>query len=187
MDIEKEKILLAEIKSKPEKFGVLYDEYYDTIFSYIFRRLSDYDLARDIASETFLKAYLKIHAFEWRGISVIFWFYRIATNEINLYFRNNKYVSQSLENAINKNAFDFTDLKIEEQERERIEDELKQHEEFMAILARLKLLKVSYQEVIALKYFEQKSIKEIAIILDKKEGTIKSLLSRGIEKLKNIL
>jgi RNA polymerase sigma-70 factor (ECF subfamily) len=41
--------------------------------------------------------------------------------------------------------------------------------------------------VVALKYFEGKSIKEIAEILGTKEGTVKSLLSRGIEKLKYLV
>ena len=44
---------------------------------------------------------------------------------------------------------------------------------------------VKYQEVIALKYFEEKSIKEISEILGKKEGTIKSLISRGLQKLRD--
>jgi RNA polymerase sigma-70 factor, ECF subfamily len=48
----------------------------------------------------------------------------------------------------------------------------------------LKKLNVKYQEVISLRYFEKKAILEIAEILDKKEGTVKSLLSRGLEKLK---
>jgi RNA polymerase sigma-70 factor (ECF subfamily) len=48
----------------------------------------------------------------------------------------------------------------------------------------LKELNIKYQEVISLRYFEQRSVKEIAVILDKKEGTVKSLLSRGITKLK---
>jgi RNA polymerase sigma-70 factor (ECF subfamily) len=38
-----------------------------------------------------------------------------------------------------------------------------------------------------LRYFERKSVKEIAEILIKKEGTVKSLLSRGIKKLKDLL
>ena len=54
----------------------------------------------------------------------------------------------------------------------------------MAINESIRKLDIKYQDVIALRFFEHKSIKEIAIILDKKEGTIKSLLSRGIEKLK---
>jgi RNA polymerase sigma-70 factor (ECF subfamily) len=38
--------------------------------------------------------------------------------------------------------------------------------------------------VISLKYFEGKDNKEIAEILRIKEGTLKSLLSRGLEKLR---
>jgi len=38
--------------------------------------------------------------------------------------------------------------------------------------------------VISLKYFEKLKIKEISVVLNKKEGTIKSLLSRGILYLK---
>ena len=45
-------------------------------------------------------------------------------------------------------------------------------------------LSIPYQEVIALRYFEGKNNKEIAEILDIKEGTIKSLLSRGLERLR---
>jgi RNA polymerase sigma-70 factor, ECF subfamily len=41
-----------------------------------------------------------------------------------------------------------------------------------------------YQEVIALKFFERKKIQEMVKILGKKEGTIKSLLHRGVEKLR---
>jgi RNA polymerase sigma-70 factor (ECF subfamily) len=37
---------------------------------------------------------------------------------------------------------------------------------------------------LSLKYFEKKSIIEVAEILNKKEGTVKSLLSRGTEKLR---
>jgi RNA polymerase sigma-70 factor (ECF subfamily) len=39
---------------------------------------------------------------------------------------------------------------------------------------------------LTLRFFESKSIKEISLILNKKEGTIKSLISRGIEKLKRL-
>jgi len=187
LETGREKILLAEIKSNPEKFGILYDEYYHSVFSYIFRRLGDYESARDIASETFLKAFLKIGSFEWRGVPIIFWLLRIATNEINLFFRKSKYVPQSFQFLINSHGVDMLDRVTEQQDKERIENEFKQYEDFLSIQLRLKQLPLNYQEVIALRYFEQKSIKEIAIILNKKEGTIKSLLSRGMEKLKNLM
>jgi len=38
-----------------------------------------------------------------------------------------------------------------------------------------------------LRFFEKKKIKEICEILGKKEGAVKSLLHRGLEKLKNLV
>jgi len=38
-----------------------------------------------------------------------------------------------------------------------------------------------------LRFFEKKKLKEISEILGKKEGTIKSLVHRGLEKLKNLI
>ena len=40
-----------------------------------------------------------------------------------------------------------------------------------------------YQEVIVFKYFEEMSIKDIAEITGKAEGTIKSLIHRGLKLL----
>ena len=66
-----------------------------------------------------------------------------------------------------------------------MEKELKDHHDFIEVQKHLKTLSTKYQEVIALRFFENKSIPEIAEILEKKEGTIKSLLSRGLEKIRN--
>ena len=57
----------------------------------------------------------------------------------------------------------------------------------MKIQEKISQLPIRYQEVITLRFFEKKKIKEIAEILGKKEGTIKSLLHRGLEKLKNLV
>ena len=51
----------------------------------------------------------------------------------------------------------------------------------------IKQLPQKYQDVLTLRYFADKKINEIAIILGKPEGTIKSLLHRGLEKLKRNL
>ncbi|SEN16608.1 RNA polymerase sigma-70 factor, ECF subfamily [Mucilaginibacter gossypiicola] len=72
-------------------------------------------------------------------------------------------------------------------EREMMEQELKAYDDYNRIRKNLLKLDVKYQEVISLRYFEQKTNTEISEILDKNEGTIKSLLSRGLEKLRNTL
>ena len=71
-----------------------------------------------------------------------------------------------------------------DEDRNDIETELQKHNQFVAVLKELKAIPVKYQEVIALRYFEGKSNKEIVEILNINEGTLKSLLSRGLEKLR---
>jgi RNA polymerase sigma-70 factor (ECF subfamily) len=64
------------------------------------------------------------------------------------------------------------------------QEKLKQYQDFLEIQEKIVRLPAKYQEVIALRFFEQKQINEIAEILGKKEGTIKSLLHRAVEKLR---
>ena len=66
-----------------------------------------------------------------------------------------------------------------------MEAELQKHGQFIIILKALKKLPNKYQEVISLKYFEGKKNKEIVEILNINEGTLKSLLSRGLEKIRD--
>jgi RNA polymerase sigma factor (sigma-70 family) len=48
----------------------------------------------------------------------------------------------------------------------------------------MRRLPAAYQDVLLLRFVEHKKISEIAQILDKKEGTVKSLLSRGLARLR---
>ena len=184
MTLEEEKHIIQLIKEDPKEFGIVFDSYYNQIFSYIYKRITDYDISRDIAAETFLKAFLNIKSFVWMDISISSWIYRIATNEINQHFRRNKKLNISLDALLDKNDFDILNSHEFIEERQTLERELELHEEFLKVQRCLTKLDIKYQEVLSLKYFEKKSIIEVAEILNKKEGTVKSLLSRGTEKLR---
>ena len=67
------------------------------------------------------------------------------------------------------------------------QEKLEKHQDFLKIQKEIVKLSIKYQEVITLRFFEKKKIKEIAKILDKKEGTVKSLLHRGLEKLRQTI
>lgn len=174
--------LLAKIKDNPAFFSELFDLYYKPIFGYIFRRIGDFDDTADIASETFLKAFTQITKFIYRGISIKIWLYRIATNEVNLHYRQQRKHTTLFEKGTLEHIDQFKESLLED--KKELETELLLHNQFLSVLQHLKTLPVKYQEVIALRYFEGKDNKEIAQILDIKEGTLKSLLSRGVEKLK---
>jgi len=179
-----EEKLLQEIGTGPEKFAEVYEAFYKNIFGYVFRRTTNYDASKDIAAETFLKAYTGIGKFRWRNISILHWLYRIATNEINKYFNSSKYLPESLNRIQEEYGVDITDYSNAETERILLEEDLQRHRDFVKINDLINKLDTKYQEVLALRFYEQKSIEEIAVILGKKTGTVKSLLSRGVDKLK---
>lgn len=177
-----EKDLLERIRQRPEHFSEIFKLYYKPIFGYVIRRTGSFDDTADIAADTFLKAFHNINNFRYTGISIKIWLYRIATNEVNLYFRHKHKQSSIFERVITEDQKIFNNYIAED--RKEIETELQRHEQFLAVLTELKTLPVKYQEVIALRYFEGRDNKEIAEILNINEGTLKSLLSRGLEKLR---
>ena len=180
-----EEQILKDIEDDPQKFREIYEAFHTKIFGYVFRRTTDYEAAQDITAEVFLKAYVNIGKFRWRNVSILYWLYKIATNELNKYFNSHKYSPQSLCRIQEEYGFNISDYSNAETDSIKLQEELEKHQEFVKINECIKKLSTKYQDVIALRFYEQKSIKEIAIILDKKEGTIKSILSRGIEKLKD--
>lgn len=182
-----EALLIEQCRTDDAAFGQIFDRWYKPVFGYLMRRTGNYDLAKDIAAETFLKAFLKINTFQRRGVSISAWLYRIAGNELNQYYRSSKYQPQSLQQLLENPQMEKLLHQETDDERETMEREIQAHESYNRIRQNLIKLDIKYQEVIALRYFEQKTNTEISEILDKNEGTVKSLLSRGLEKLRNML
>jgi len=179
MNLEEEKELVEKAKRDPEAFDQLYGQYYSKIFGYILKRVANFEIAQDITSETFFKALKNLWKFKWKNISFSFWLYRIASNEIANFFRKKKYrtiILEKIPEPISSHN-PLTEI-IEAQEK------LKEHKDFLILQEKISKLPIKYQEVITLRFFEKKKIKEIAEILGKREGTIKSLLHRGLEKLR---
>jgi len=187
MELSREKELIKKAKKNPEVFGKLYEQHYSKIFGYILKRTADLEIAQDITSETFFKALKKLWQFRWRNISFSAWLYRIANNEIANYFRKNKNYSTSLDKLLEEKRFKPVALHNPETEFLKAQEKLKKHQDFLEIQEKISQLPIKYQEVITLRFFEKKKIKEISEISGKREGTVKSLLHRGLKKLKGLL
>jgi RNA polymerase sigma-70 factor (ECF subfamily) len=183
MDLENQKEIIAKANKDPERFGELYDEYYSKILGYCLKRTANIQIAEDLTSEVFFKALNKLWQFRWRNISFSSWLYKIATNEINDYYKEKYRPSISLDYLQERIGYDVPTE--DNSQRDLIDKEIQNEKQlaYYKIIRYLKDLPIKYQEVITLKYFEYKKISEISEILGKKEGTIKSLLSRGIDML----
>ena len=181
MDLKQEALLIEQAKIDREAFGELYDSHYDQILNYVVRRTANIQVSQDITSEVFIKALHGIHKYRCNGVPFSAWLYRIASNEIADHYRNEKRQKDSQSELIK-----WSDNQTSSTEIEFIcaEEEMRRNHEYLLLHQQLTMLPLKYQEVITLRYFEKKQINEISEILGKKEGTVKSLLHRGLEKLR---
>jgi RNA polymerase sigma-70 factor (ECF subfamily) len=184
MDLEEERKLVQRAKTDQQAFGVIFDAYYPKIAQYVLHRVGEIEVAQDITSIVFFKAWHGLPKFEWRGKPFSAWLYRIANNETNTYFRQKKYRPVSLDALFEETGFEVPSEHDVEADFMKFQDMLALHQDFQLVQRLLLELPVKYQEVLALRFFEKQSIKDIAAITGKNINTVKSLLVRGTEKLR---
>lgn len=184
MNLQEESQLVAQAKKNPDAFGALFDHYHPKILAYLIHRTGNVALAQDLSSETFFKALTKLWQFQFRSISFSAWLYRIASNEMKMYFRGKR--SVSLDSLMESASFDAKDPSDIMDELKEAEEKLLQKKDFLDIQKKLLNLSFIDQTVITLRYLEEKEISEIAEIVGKREGTVRSILSRGLQKLREM-
>jgi len=80
--------LVKKAKTRdPEAFGMLYDEYVDQIFRYVYYKVGNLTESQDLTGQTFLKAFENINSYEMRDVAFSSWLYRIAHNLVVDFFR----------------------------------------------------------------------------------------------------
>lgn len=179
-DAARDSALVAKAKQSPEAFGLIFDIYYSKILSYALRRVGDAEAAQDITAEVFAKAFRAIKHYRSRGAPFASWLYRIAGNEVKMFYRRPRRHT-SLE-VLTEAGFDVKSEALEE--REQLQELVERDAQFAHAMAALRTLPMRYQEAIVLRYIEEKEIVEIAQILLCREGSVRSLLSRGLSKLR---
>ncbi len=185
MDKDAEKVMVEEARKDPAAFGRIFEAYYQKILSYSIYRTMNVEIARDITSETFFKALKNLWQFKWTLAPFSSWLYRIASNEIKMYFRHRKYEPKSMEEAIEENNMpELASRKDLEKEVMQAQEKLDENGDLAKVMRTLRELPEKYQEVIMFRFYGEMKIEEIAETLNKKKGTIKSILSRGMKMLK---
>lgn len=166
----------------------LYDTYQSQIFRYVLHRTGDVEVARDITAEVFFKAHNHRWRFKLTSVPVSAWLFRIAGNEVSSFQRKQKFRPVCLDAALENS--DTIPLSLRGDLREEIrqfQSEVERNATFIRVHQKLVALPNKYQEVIVLRYLEEKTIREIADILGKKEGTVRSLISRGMALLRRVV
>jgi RNA polymerase sigma-70 factor (ECF subfamily) len=166
--------LVELAKTRQDYFGELYERYFEQIYRFIFKRLGGLeDIAGDLTQQTFIKAMANLHRYEDRGYPFGSWLYRIAQNEVSMFFRNQKTVRH---------------VEIEERKLKDLCDEaeianymdIDQQEKLIAILNEMEQENL---DLIELRFFQGLSFKEIADIYSINEPSAKMRIYRILEKL----
>ncbi|MEJ6617516.1 MAG: RNA polymerase sigma factor [Crocinitomicaceae bacterium] len=167
-----ELVLLA--KKKRSDFGLLYEKYFDQIFRFVFKKLGGMeDTAGDITQLVFMKAMANLDKYEDRGFPFSSWLYRIAQNEVALFFRGEK---KNYSVPIDENR--ITELATEADIGSKMSVE--QQEELVEMLNGLE---EGQLEIIELRFFQELSFKEIAEIYTITESNAKMRVYRILKKI----
>lgn len=167
LEIEKKQFRLAGID--PEKFDWFFDKYYDRIFAYAYWQTGDHDTAADVASETFQRAWEKRRRFRWQGYTFGAWLFQIARRVLSHHRRRERTRGET------EFVPERDDLPVEAVGTTRIERDL----DAELIRRALRELKPDPFEVVVLHHFVGMTTKQIAIVTQRPEGTVKSHLRRA--------
>lgn len=174
-DLNEEQKLVEAAKADPAKFSLLYEKYYKVIFVFIFRRTGEEEVTADITSNTFLKAMLALPKYEYKGVPFSAFLFRIALNEINMYFRKSKKERVVSLGQANLGAMaDETGQGDTEENRG-------------LVLALLAHLDSEAMQLIEMRFFEKRPFAEIAGILGITENHAKVKTYRILDKLKALI
>jgi RNA polymerase sigma-70 factor (ECF subfamily) len=150
----------------------LYLLHFDRIYSYLHISVGNRHDAEDLTNQTFVKMLESIGRFEWRKVPISAWLFRIAHNLAMDHFRASRRLQPEEELP----------------EPEYAAEHSAEEEAFQAIgrrsmLAMIENLSHDQQQVLTLKFVFNFGNSEVATILGKTEGAIKSLQHRALATL----
>jgi len=161
-----ERTLIEAAQADPARFVDLYDRHFHRVYGYVIRRTGSRAEAEDITSAVFERALTHLPRFEWRGVPFVAWLYRIAANAI-----------ADRRKQTERDSPDPPPDVPDDRESEEIERRA-------MIFDLIERLPDVQRRVIEMRFVEEKSIREIAVALDRSEGAVKQLQLRALENLR---
>jgi RNA polymerase sigma-70 factor (ECF subfamily) len=150
----------------------LYLIHFDRIYSYLHVSVGNRHDAEDLTTQTFLKMLESIGRFRWQAAPFSAWLFRIAHNLAMDHFRANRRWQPEEDVPEPPGSAEAS-----------AEDEAMQSIGRQSMLELIEDLSVEQQQVLTLKMVFNFTNADVATILDKTEGAIKSLQHRALVSL----
>jgi RNA polymerase sigma-70 factor (ECF subfamily) len=161
-------------------FAELVRRYRNQITNYVYRMTNDYDLAVDLAQETFMRVYAAAERYQ-TSYAFSTYIYRIATNlAISELRRRKRRRLVSLSSFFGERESPSDTCELDIPDKGALQDVTFVEDERRAAVARaIATLPEKYRAPLVLRDVEERSYDEIARILGMNEGTVKSRINRA--------
>lgn len=160
-----------------EQFSLIYDQYIDKIYRFVYLKVSSQETAEDITSKVFLKGW---EAFQRPGDTIKnpgAFLYQIARNAVVDHYRaKDRTATVSIDASP-----EMTDPDGDAQNKAILSADIN------IVKKAIQRLKKDQQDLIIWHYLEDMSSSEIATLVGKPEGTIRVMLHRGLKDLREII
>jgi RNA polymerase sigma-70 factor, ECF subfamily len=160
-----------------EAFSALYERYVNRIYNYIYYRTGNPHEAEDLTSRVFHRALHHIERYDNRGVPFSAWLYRIAHNLVANWHRDNS----------RRREVPLEDYTQHPQRSQAPEASVVVNQDLEDMLKVIRRLPSDRQQLLILKFVEGLSNAEVAMIMRRSEGAIKSLYHRTLLALRDEL
>ncbi len=166
MRVEAPREIIERARKDRAVFGELYDHYLPRVYAFCRIYSGTREEAEDLTAQTFERALVAIGRYEDRGAPFSSWLLRIAANAATDRARKQGRAVVPHEDA-----------------RGYEEGRLREFEEAFWLRGHLATLPADQQEVVRLRFYEDRSFLDVAARMGRSEGAVKQLLRRALKSL----
>jgi len=176
MDNKESKLLQRAKRGDKQAIAALYDLHYQAVYKYIFFRVNDQPTAEDLSAEVFIRMIKRLNTYQDRGRPLLAWLYTIARNMVTDHHRKDG---------------KRDDLPIKDQiltDQQPGPSQLVVENQAQDCYRRaLTHLPETQRQVVVGRFIEERSIPEIAGLINKSERAVRSLQHRALKSLERAL
>ncbi len=165
-------------KDYRQAFVEAYEKYYARVFGYVYSRVSNVELSKDLVAEVFEKAYVKGHGLREPGAYAT-WLFMIARNVVIGHFRRQKREINGIDKV--KESLWLS------QSASDPEGEALRSEEVITLMKHLRVLSERDQELLSLKFEGELSYAEISTVLKMSEVNVRVSIFRALKRLRRLI
>jgi RNA polymerase sigma-70 factor (ECF subfamily) len=170
-------LVAAARRGDRDAFGELYTRYAEKVSRYVGHRVPDHHLSQDLTSETFTRALRRIDSVSDQGRDVGAWFTSIAHNLLADHWKSARHQRDTPVAEV-----------TEAPNPEPSPEQAVLAEETAAELRRhLAWLTPDQQRVLGLRFWQELSVTETAVVMGRNEAAVKGLQHRGIDALRRAM